>query len=43
MTELNDLEENPAGIQFENEDYGTLNGFLIFHLERIPTEEENCR
>ena len=41
MTEVEDLEEL-LGIQFEEEDYETLNGFLIFHLERIPTEEENC-
>ena len=39
MTEVEDLEEL-LGIQFEEEDYETLNGFLIFHLERIPTEEE---
>lgn len=41
MTEVEDLEKL-LGIQFEEEDYETLNGFLIFHLERIPTEEENC-
>ncbi len=41
MTEVEDLEKL-LEIQFEEEDYETLNGFLVFHLERIPTEEEKC-
>ena len=33
MTEVEDLEEL-LGIQFEEEDYETLNGFLIFHIRK---------
>lgn len=41
MTEL-DILEKLLGIAFENEDFGTLNGFLIHSLEHIPTEDEKC-
>lgn len=41
MTELDDLEKL-LQIEFENEDFGTLNGFLIHSLEHIPAEEEKC-
>lgn len=39
MTELEDLEKL-LGIELENEDFGTINGFLIHSLEHIPSEEE---
>lgn len=41
MTELDDLEAE-LGIVFEEGDYETLNGFLFYHLGRIPSEEEQC-
>lgn len=41
MAEVEDLEKL-LHISFEEGDYETLNGFLVFRLERIPTEEENC-
>lgn len=41
FTELEDLEDY-LGIQFEKENYGTLNGFLIDQLERIPAQDEHC-
>lgn len=41
MTEIGDLEKL-LGISFEEDDYETLNGFLIYTLERIPSEEEEC-
>lgn len=41
MTELEDLEKI-LQISFENEDFGTLNGYLVHCLEHIPTEEEDC-
>lgn len=41
MTELEDLEKI-LRISFENEDFGTLNGYLVHCLEHIPTEEEEC-
>ena len=41
MTELDDLEKI-LQISFENEDFGTLNGYLVHCLEHIPTEEEEC-
>lgn len=41
MTELEDLEKM-LGIDFENEDFGTINGFLIHSLEHIPSGEEQC-
>ncbi|MDD2981364.1 MAG: hemolysin family protein [Hespellia sp.] len=41
LTELDDVEDT-LGIQFEEEDFDTLNGFLIDRLERIPGENEKC-
>lgn len=41
MTQLDDLEEL-LHIDFEEEDYDTLNGCLIEYLDRIPTEGEQC-
>ncbi len=41
FTDLEDLEDY-LGIQFETENYGTLNGFLIDMLERIPAQDEHC-
>lgn len=41
MTETDDLEKL-LGISFAEDDYETLNGFLIYTLERIPSEEEEC-
>lgn len=41
FAELEDLEDY-LGIQFEKENYGTLNGFLIDQLERIPAQDERC-
>lgn len=41
MTEIDDLEKL-LGISFAEDDYETLNGFLIYTLERIPSEEEDC-
>lgn len=41
MTALEDLEK-VLQISFENEDFGTLNGYLVHCLDHIPTEEENC-
>lgn len=42
LTELSDV----LGIVFQDEDedneYETLNGFLIVKLERIPAEDELC-
>lgn len=32
--------EKVLGLEFEEEDYDTLNGFLISRLDRIPSEEE---
>lgn len=37
MTPLQDVEET-LGIYFEEEDYETLNGYLIYRLDRIPEE-----
>lgn len=39
MAELDDLEKL-LHIDFEEEDYDTLNGYLIECLDRIPTEDE---
>ncbi len=41
FTDLEDLEDY-LGIRFEKENYGTLNGFLIDMLERIPAQDEHC-
>ena len=41
MTQLEDLEEL-LNINFEEEDYDTLNGYLIDCLDRIPSEDEKC-
>lgn len=42
MTELDDLEEM-LGLKFDEEDYDTLNGYLIHCLDHIPSEEEQCK
>lgn len=42
LTLLEDLEEL-LDIKFEEEDYDTLNGYLIDCLDRIPTEDEQCK
>lgn len=39
MTPLEELEER-FGISFENEEFETLNGFLISRLDRIPEPDE---
>jgi len=41
MLELERLEDR-LPLKFEKEEYGTLNGFLIAQLDRIPGEEERC-
>lgn len=41
MTQLEDLEEL-LGVDFDEEDYDTLNGYLIDCLDRIPSENEKC-
>lgn len=41
MTQLEDLEEL-LGVNFDEEDYDTLNGYLIDCLDRIPSEDEKC-
>lgn len=41
FTDLEDLEDH-LEIRFEKDNYGTLNGFLIDQLERIPSQEERC-
>lgn len=41
MMDLEDLEEL-IPVTFEKEEYGTLNGFLIDQLDRIPGEDETC-
>lgn len=41
MTDLEDLTDL-MGVTFENDEYDTLNGFLIGELERIPAEDETC-
>lgn len=41
MTDLEDLEDM-LPLKFENEEYETLNGFLIDRLDRIPSEDETC-
>lgn len=39
MTPLQDVED-ALGISFEEEDYETLNGYLIYRLDRIPEEDD---
>lgn len=41
MTQLEDLEEI-LEVDFQEEDYDTLNGYLIDCLDRIPLENEKC-
>ena len=41
MTELENLEE-VLDIDFEAEDYDTINGYLIDCLDRIPSADEKC-
>lgn len=41
MAQLEDLEEL-LDISFDEEDYDTINGYLIDSLDRIPTVEEEC-
>ncbi|XCP83659.1 hemolysin family protein [Roseburia hominis] len=41
MTQLEDLEEL-LDVNFEEEDYDTLNGYLVDRLDRIPSEDEKC-
>ena len=41
MTQLEDLEEL-LGVDFDEEDYDTLNGYLVDCLDRIPGEDETC-
>ena len=40
MSELRELEER-FGIDFEEEEFDTLNGFLIAKMDRIPEEHED--
>ena len=40
MTPLQEVEDT-LGISFEEEDYETLNGYLIYRLDRIPEEDEH--
>ena len=39
MSELKELEER-FGIDFEEDEFDTLNGFLISKMDRIPEENE---
>lgn len=41
VTELEDLEKL-LEIEFDVEDYGTINGFIVHSLDRIPAEDEDC-
>lgn len=41
VTELEDLEKL-LEIEFDVEDYDTINGFIVHSLDRIPTEDEQC-
>ncbi len=41
LTDLEELEEI-LPIRFEKDEYETLNGFIIAHLDRIPGEDERC-
>lgn len=40
MTPLSDVEDT-LGIHFAEEEYETLNGYLIYRLDRIPEEDEH--
>ena len=40
MTPIGEVEET-LGISFEEEDYDTLNGYLVYRLDRIPHEDEH--
>lgn len=40
MTPLSDAEDT-LGIHFQEEEYDTLNGYLIYRLDRIPEEDEH--
>ena len=40
MTTLEQIEDE-LGMKFEQEEYDTLNGYLISKLDRIPSEEDN--
>ena len=41
LTELEDIEDE-INIEFEDEEYDTLNGFLISKLDRIPQENDRA-
>ncbi len=41
IVDLSDLGEE-LGIEFEDGDYETLNGFLVSELDHIPTQDENA-
>lgn len=41
LTELEDIEDE-IGLEFEDEDFDTLNGFLISKLDRIPHENDRA-
>ena len=41
LTELEDIEDE-IDIEFEDEEYDTLNGFLISKLDRIPQENDRA-
>ena len=41
MMDLEELEDI-IPVVFEKEEYGTLNGFLVDQLDRIPAEDEHC-
>ncbi len=41
IVDLSDLSEE-LGIEFEEGDYETLNGFLVSELDHIPTQDENA-
>ena len=40
ITPLSDIEDE-IDIAFDEEDYDTLNGYLINKLDRIPSEDDN--
>ncbi len=41
-TLLEEIEEK-LGIDYEDSDYDTLNGYLIAHIDRIPEEQERLK